>query len=328
MKKENDDRNIDENVGESADECVDESADENAGESADKNADESEAQPEANEVRNPKGRRKMWICVAVVCIVVVFVCGVKLSQANEEKRRQQAVAELAEQKATSTPVPDATPMPKATPSPTPTPKTRPAKPTPTPKPRGVNEREIDFAALHEENPDVIGWLEVPGTSVDYPLLSTLDNEYYLHHDFYGEESVYGAIYTDIRNHPNLEDPFIVVYGHNMKDGSMFAGLHAYEDEDFFQENRRVIIYTPEGQLNFEVFAAYKHGDEHLMGSKNYNNPVTMREHLQSIETNDDPNGMVEMGGVTDDDDILALSTCVTDEDENRYVVYARFVTAG
>jgi len=82
---------------------------------------------------------------------------------------------------------------------------------------------------------------------------------------YGEESLYGAINLDENNDGDLQQPHLMVYGHNMKDRSMFASLHRFENEALFYENRLVKIYTPKGQLAFIIFAAYVRDDTYIHG---------------------------------------------------------------
>ena len=81
-----------------------------------------------------------------------------------------------------------------------------------------------YAKLHTENEDMVGWLEIPGTSINYPVMQEAGNEYYLHHDFYGEEDRHGCLFVkDIADVDTPGDCFII-YGHNMKDGTMFGDL--------------------------------------------------------------------------------------------------------
>jgi len=171
---------------------------------------------------------------------------------------------------------------------------------------------------------VIGWIEVPGTNIDYPFVSTLDNYYYLDRDLFGNRSIQGTIFADIRNNPDMEDPFIVLYGHNMKDGSKFANLHRFRNETFFNENNKVIIYTPEGQLEYRIFAAYERNDEHLMGTKNFRNPAIMKEYILEIPDIARPGAILDLDDITETDSILTLSTC-TGNDVIRFLVQAVFV---
>lgn len=90
-----------------------------------------------------------------------------------------------------------------------------------------------YAALHEENPDLAGWLSIEGMVIDYPVMQCEDDEYYLHHDFYGNDSKYGCLYVRGVADVNTPGTNFIIYGHNMKDGSMFGDLDLYRKESFF-----------------------------------------------------------------------------------------------
>lgn len=113
------------------------------------------------------------------------------------------------------------------------------------------EIPIDFEALKEQNGDVYAWIRIPGTNVDYPILQhEEDNGYYLNHTIDGVEALEGSIYTENYNTKYFDDPNTVIYGHNMKNGSMFRTLHNYEDKTFFDENRVIYIYQPDRILEY------------------------------------------------------------------------------
>ena len=105
--------------------------------------------------------------------------------------------------------------------------------------RGITipEKNIDWAELKSENPDIYAWIYIPGTNVDYPILQHPDEKsYYLDHNIDGSEGYPGCIYTQNVNSKDWMDPNTVIYGHNMNDGSMFHDLHKFEDNAFFDEN--------------------------------------------------------------------------------------------
>jgi len=201
------------------------------------------------------------------------------------------------------------------------------RPTPTPRPlkqRIPNERDINFGELSEANPDIMGWIEIPGTKIDYPVVTTFDNEFYLDHDFFGKKDLRGTIFADIRNNTDWEDPFVVLYGHNNKDGSMFSGLNNFKKESFFDENQRIIIYTPDGQLEYRVFAVFARDDEHLMGTRNFNNPAMMRAYLDEMQNVAEDYTIIDLSDVNETDSILALSMC-SSQGTKRFIVHAVFV---
>ena len=100
------------------------------------------------------------------------------------------------------------------------------------------ETPVNFVELKKINPDVYAWINIPGTSVDYPILRREDdNAYYLNHTVENKRSDYGSIYTENYNDKNFDDFNTVVYGHNMLNGSMFKSLHKFEDAKFFKKNK-------------------------------------------------------------------------------------------
>lgn len=273
-----------------------------------------------------KWKRVFWLVVAAVCIVALAACTVYLCERQREQNRREQLRQMAGAMQTTAP-PRSEPMASATPASTqaPTPSPTPEE-WPAPKVYKPNERNIDFEELLSENQDVIGWIEVPGTDIDYPLLANSGDDYYLDHDFYREKSVYGAVFIDKSNQNDFDRSHVILYGHNMKDGSMFAGLHAFEDKVFFDGNRMIKIYTPKGQLNFEIFAAYERDDAYIPGTYDMGIKVDFEDYLATIKAAAGEKVIIDMDDVTADDSIITLSTCVRGEDEMRYVVQAKYMS--
>lgn len=190
------------------------------------------------------------------------------------------------------------------------------------------EIPIDFDSLRARNPEAYAWITIPGTAIDYPVLqSETDNTYYLTHTINGVESPEGAIYTESYNSRDFEDPNTVIYGHDMANGSMFQNLLNYQDRSFFDENREVLIYTPDAIRHYRIFAAYLYDDRHLMQSFNFADKVSYRQYLESIFA------VREMGAcidteqeVTGDDKIITMSTCYGTQADKRYLVQAVLVS--
>lgn len=119
-----------------------------------------------------------------------------------------------------------------------------------------NKNGIDFDKLKKINPDVVGWIDIPDTVIDYPIVASTDNYYYLNHSFKKENSQYGAVFTDCRlssggpfNYKNC-----IVYGHNMGRYTdvMFSTLMKYENEAYYKAHQEVIIYTPEKTITYKI----------------------------------------------------------------------------
>lgn len=115
--------------------------------------------------------------------------------------------------------------------------------------------DIDWEYWRSVNPDVIGWVTVPGTDIDQPIVqaSTSDPTYYLHHDVYGKWSVYGCPYLDAEcAEEGLDSDNAVVFGHHMNDGSMFADFAGYSDAGFAASHRKVLLQTPDSKRVLSV----------------------------------------------------------------------------
>jgi sortase B len=126
--------------------------------------------------------------------------------------------------------------------------------------------DIDpFEALRGINPDIIGWITVGGTRIDYPVVRGRDNDYYLVNDIYGERSRAGAIFMDYRS--MADSPVRVIYGHHMKDGSMFGDLFKFLQPHFMEKHPYIILYGADG--GYEVFriAEVRYWDETDTGER-------------------------------------------------------------
>lgn len=187
----------------------------------------------------------------------------------------------------------------------------------------IPEKEVDFGQLQGEvNPDIYAWIYLPDTAIDYPVLQhPTDNAYYLNYNLDGSRGYPGCIYTEYYNAKDFTDPNTVVYGHNMKNGTMFAGLHRFEDSEYFAEHPYVYVYTEEKLYVYEIFAAYEGGDEHILYSHDFSSEYVYREYLEDIFSIRSMNSNIKEGTeVTAGSRILTLSTCVANKPDRRYLV--------
>lgn len=190
-------------------------------------------------------------------------------------------------------------------------------------PNDPMNREIDFASLQAVNPDVYAWISIPGTNVDYPILQseTEPDEYYLNHTIEKKEGLPGTIYTEKYNSKEFTDPVTIVYGHDMKNGSMFANLHLYEDQAFFDANPYVYIYLPNQALKYRVFATVVFDDRYILGNYDFRDPVDFQKYLDELKSS--INGHVNPDvNVTQETGILTLSTCIATSPNERWMVNA------
>lgn len=184
-------------------------------------------------------------------------------------------------------------------------------------------RKIDFAAAQAVNPDVYAWIWVPGTNIDYPILqsATEDDAYYLNHTIEKKEGLPGTIYTEKYNSKEFTDPVTVVYGHNMKNGSMFADLHKYEDKAFFDSNPYIYIYLPDKAIKYRVFSATPFDDRYILGSYSFVSPTDFQEYLDELRSGISGNVNADVN-VSQGTGILTLSTCIADSANERLLINA------
>lgn len=199
----------------------------------------------------------------------------------------------------------------------------------TPKPETTVEDEmednpIDFASLQAENPDIYAWIYIPDTNVNLPILqSSVDDNYYLRRDQDGNDSLWGAIYTQSMNAKDFSDPVTVMYGHTTGNGSMFDDLHKFEDADFFDSHPDMYIYTPGHILQYRIISAYVYDDRHIMNSFDFSDEQVRTTYFNSVLNPTSMTKNVRDGATLDaDSKIVQLSTCLsaTSTAPNRFIV--------
>lgn len=206
-------------------------------------------------------------------------------------------------------------------------------PTVTPQMKEEDQEEkiqveipIDFASLKEVNEEIYAWIRIPGTKVDYPILQRpSDDAYYLNHTVEGKEGLPGSIYTESLNTQDFTDRNTVIYGHNMRDGSMFGDLSLYRERSYMEEHEELIIYTPEHIYTYKIFAAVTYDNRHILLNYNFEKEVALEAFLESVYSVKNMysyiNKEIEVGGA---DRIITLSTC-NNNDSQRFIVEAVLV---
>lgn len=184
-----------------------------------------------------------------------------------------------------------------------------------------------YKSLYAENNDLIGWLSIPGTVINYPVMQCEDDEYYLHHSFYGEEDKYGCLYVRNRADVNTPDTNFIIYGHNMRDGSMFGDLDEYQDETFLKEHPLIYFDTLYEKRTYEIMAVF------LSQVYSSEDDVFKYYEFYQAETEDEFRSFYEAvtnlslyeTGVTAQfgDTFLTLSTCAYHVTDGRFVVIAK-----
>lgn len=184
---------------------------------------------------------------------------------------------------------------------------------------------IDFESLWEVNPDVYAWIYIPGTNISYPVLQhPTDNSYYLEHTIEGERKRPGTIYSENYNKKDFSDFNTILYGHNMhSNGTMFYELHKFEDSDFLEQNRQIIIYLPKQQLTWKIIAVAVVDNMHLMYKYQNFDDQGRDAFLEMLKDTDTQGEYYDTSWQrTDDTRLLTLSTCIYGQEENRFLVVA------
>lgn len=115
---------------------------------------------------------------------------------------------------------------------------------------------VDFEALKKINPDIVGWIRFENMDISYPIVRGKDNDYYLTHTFDKQELKCGSIFMEAENAADFSDDNTFIYGHNMKDKSMFAKLNQFKDEQVYRENPEFLIYTENAIYRYNIFSCY------------------------------------------------------------------------
>jgi len=194
----------------------------------------------------------------------------------------------------------------------------PSVPAPDPLPEeAASLAALDLAALREVNPDVAGWLFLPGAGVSHPILQGEDNDYYLKHSWRREWSSGGAIFLDRRCSRGFDGFHTIIYGHRMNNGSMFGSLHKYEDPDFWRENPSVYVATDDAVYRYDIFAIW----EPSITSAVYGPAPETEEDRRDFAAMCRSSSLIDTGlEPGPEDKLLTLSTCTGRGHDTRWVV--------
>ena len=183
-----------------------------------------------------------------------------------------------------------------------------------------------YAGLYEENKDLVGWLSIDGMKIDYPVMQNEDDKYYLHRDFYGNDSKYGCLY--VREQADLDaGTNFIIYGHNMKDGSMFGDLDLYGKESFFKEHPTVSFDTLYEERTYDIIAVFRSqvydADDDVFKYYQFYEAET-QEDFEDFYGNIKELSLYDTGVEAEfGDTFLTLSTCAYHVKDGRLVVVAK-----
>ena len=179
---------------------------------------------------------------------------------------------------------------------------------------------VDFKKLKEKNSDTVGYLKVNNTDVEYVVVKGNDNDFYLNHNFNKEYNVAGWIFADYKNNFDGTDKNIVIYGHNMQDGSMFASLKNILTSNWQNNtNKQIKLVTEQGTITYQIFSSYTIEAEDYYITTNFQNEEEFNNFLNTVSKRSYYDYNVE---VNESDNVLTLSTC-TGTGNNRIVIHAK-----
>lgn len=181
---------------------------------------------------------------------------------------------------------------------------------------------MDFSEMKEINPDVIGWIKCEDTVIDYPVLHTDNNDYYLTHLYNNNINARGSIFMDCVNKSIETDRNLVIYGHNMQDGSMFACLNGYKKQEYYEKHPTMMLYTPEGDFLIELICGTIEDGGKVFARYRFANDKDFESYVnQFIEQSTFQSNAQLMPG----DHIITLCTCTYENYNARYALIGRLV---
>ncbi|MDR2357418.1 MAG: class B sortase [Oscillospiraceae bacterium] len=275
--------------------------------------------------------------VLVACVCVMFFSGYKLIDGMlEYKKADDAYSDIEHTFVkpppnVSTPTPAAETPADPTPAPQPPPSAspeetvsdepaQPAKPNYVDNPAPDYWPEVDFEGLRGVNPDFTAWLLCVGTNVNYPVVHGADNTYYLTHLFDHRQNGSGSLFIDSRNSLGFADRNTIIYGHNMRNHSMFWTLTRYRDQSFFNAHPTFRLLTPDGDYEIQLFAGYVASTSNEAWRIRFSSDDDFLEWISATKGYSafSSDVSVEAG-----DRVVTLSTCAYDFDDARYVLFGK-----
>ena len=182
---------------------------------------------------------------------------------------------------------------------------------------GISLPEVDFAALSAINPDIVGWLYCEDTVINYPVVQSNDNSYYLKHLFDGGYNANGCLFLDSQNASIFTDAHSIIYGHYMKNGTMFSSLVGYKEQAYYDQHPRLVLVTPVSSYVIEIFAGYVTSAQDDAWKIEFNNETEFEQWISvAIEKSMFKSDISPVST----DRIITLSTCSYEFSDARFVV--------
>ena len=181
-----------------------------------------------------------------------------------------------------------------------------------------NERKIDFKKLKSQNQDIAGWIYIRGTTIDYPIVQGKDNEEYLHQDFNKKKSSSGTIFLDNNCKKDFTSDNNIIYGHHMKNGTMFAQLLKFREKSFLKKHNEIMIFTPDRTIHLKVISAYAQKAQNKI-PVTFANDKQKKAYIKKIESMSEQT--IKTSRINDSH-IYTFVTCSYEEEDNRTYVHA------
>ena len=176
------------------------------------------------------------------------------------------------------------------------------------------------ARVFTANPDLVAYIAIVGTNIGNFVVQGRDNEHYLTHDANGQPNQNGAIFMDYRNSPNFSDPSTIIYGHNMRNGTMFHDLRHFMQQDFFEAHSQIIIVQDFHVLTYDIFAAFSTSVDFDYIQVDFAHSIEFQNLIDEMSRR----SVINTGIIaTHNDRILILSTCTNVREDTRFVIAAR-----
>ena len=176
--------------------------------------------------------------------------------------------------------------------------------------------QVDFEALHQQNPDIIAWIYSPDTPINYPVVQSEDNSYYLRRLIDGTRNTAGTIFADFRNAPDLTDRNTLVYGHNMKNNTMFGTLSEYRKQSYYEDHSTLWLLTPDAAYKLEPLSGFvtrADSDSYTL----FETQEELRSYLDEAVSQSGFQTDVDLDTV---ERIVTLSTCTYQGDDKRFIL--------
>ena len=278
--------------------------------------------------KGSRAANRLAVLVLLVCVstaaVLCYLAWQELGERSQSNGYYQELSgalhrETAAPTQTPTEAPEQSAAPDESAAPTEAPASSQPAPSDTPAPAGS---AIDFDLLRQTCPDVVGWIAIEGTQIDYPVVQGTDNIYYLNHLPDGERNAAGSIMLDAACYGVFGNEINILHGHHMKNRSMFGGLDFYREEAYYLEHPAIRLFTPDGDREAVIFAAFTVDGEAFGYPTAFASDAAFEAFLKQAREKSAFQADVQ---VTRGDRLLVLSTCAYSYETERLLVVAKII---